>query len=149
MIEIKRLNMVLGILAVIILVSSSIVFAYTLIPKGDTSKVLVNGTGYAWSEIFGGYFYTVNFEASGRDFTDSFIGVQLSDIVNDTGLSNPSGHEYTLIGSDGYQSTVNWSSMCSGYLVEDGKGITGDKISIFQGLPQRYWVTDVVEIQVV
>lgn len=131
----KRLNMVLGILAVVILVTSSITFAYTLIPKGDTSIVIVNEVEYTWGELFDDVdllneFRTITFEIDG----ESYSGIRLSDIVNDTGLANPSAHQYKVYASDGYQKDVSWENMLNGFLTLE------DKKTVFPGLTRSYWV---------
>ncbi len=142
MTDIKRLNLILGILAVLILVTSCAAFAYIMIPK-DTSMVVVNDVEYTWDELFEN-FQTTTFNAKDT----SFEGILLSDIIYDTGLANPEGHQYIIASSD-YQKTVNWTSMVNGFLVREGNGVVNDKITIFPGLPQQYWVYDVMTIEVI
>jgi len=136
--EAKRLNMILGILAVAILVSSCAVFAYTQIPKGDTTKVVVNGTDYTRNDIIT-YFGSVDFVANEQEFE----GVRLSDIILDTGLASPSGYQYKISASDGYQKDVTWEDMQNGFLVED------EFKTVFPELTKSFWVTDVISIEVV
>jgi hypothetical protein len=47
-------------------------------------------------------------------------GWSLSDMVNYTGLTDPTAHNYTIIASDGYNKTVTWTGMMGGAVVEDG-----------------------------
>jgi hypothetical protein len=149
MMEIKKMRLTLGVLAVVILAVSCVVFAYTLIPKGDTSKLIFNDVEYSWDELFGGGFSTVQFSAAGKDFTNTFTGVRLWDLANSSGLANPEAHEYTVKGSDGYQSTVSWEVFSTGYLVENGKDIIHDNITVFPGQTQSTWTYSVIEIEVV
>jgi hypothetical protein len=136
--EMKRLNMILGVLAVVTLVTSCVTFAYTLIPQGDTTKVIVNDTDYTRNDIFT-YFGDVSFEAN----EDSYEGVRLSDVIIDTGLAKPGSHQYKIIASDGYQKDVTWEDMQNGFLVED------EFKTIFPGLTRSFWVRDVISIEVV
>ena len=55
MADIKRLNLLLGVIAVVILATSCAVFAYTLTPQGDADKVVVNGMDFAWEDIASNY----------------------------------------------------------------------------------------------
>ena len=144
MTDTKKLNMVLGILAVVILITSSVTFAYTLIPKGDTGIVIVNEVEYTWGELFDDIdllneFQTITFEIDGESYT----GIRLSDIVNDTGLADPSAHQYRISASDGYQKDVSWENMLNGFLIEE------EKKTVFPELTRSFWVTDVVSIEVV
>ena len=149
MMEIKKMRLTLGVLAVVILAVSCAVFAYTLIPKGDTNKLIFNDVEYSWDEMFSGGLNTVQFGATGKDFTNTFTGIRLWDLANASGVVNPEIHEYSIKGSDGYQSTVSWEVFSSGYLVEDGKDIVRDKITIFPGETQSTWTYSVIEIEVV
>ena len=63
MTDAKRLNTVLGIIAVLILVLSFSAFAYTLVPKGDATLVVVNEVDYGWDAIFNDFEMT-SFTAS-------------------------------------------------------------------------------------
>ena len=134
----RKLNIALVAVATIILVASCATFAYTLVPKGDVQKVVVNGKDYSWDAVFTG-FQSVNFTANGGNYT----GVKLSDIVNDSGLTGQVAHQYTLTGSDGYSKTVTWNDMMGGYLVLD------EKKAIFPGLTRSFWVKGVITIEVV
>jgi hypothetical protein len=136
--EMKRLNLILGILAAVILVSSCTVFAYTLIPQGDTTKLVVNGVDYTRNDIFT-YFGSVGFEANDQ----TFEGVRLSDIIIETGLPNAASHDFRISASDRYQKDVSWDDMVNGYLVED------EYKTVFPELARQFWVKDVVSIEVI
>ncbi len=138
MTDLKRLNLILGVLAAVILISSCAVFAYTLIPQGDTTKIVVNDTDFTRNDIFT-YFGSVGFDANDQ----SFEGVRLSDIIIDIGLVNPGNKQYKISASDGYQKDVTWDDMVNGFLVED------EFKTVFPELTRSFWVKDVVSIEVV
>jgi len=126
-------NLALGAMAIIILIGSFSVLAYTSMNEKDTDTLTVNGQEYSWDEVF-------------RDFEtrklDGKEGVLLSDLVNDTGLEEPGNHEYRIVGADGYAKTVKWKDMENGIIMED-------KECYFPELPKQFYVKDVVEIEVI
>jgi len=134
----KKIKLVLAVVAATILACSATAFYFSLQPKGDTSKVVVNGKDYPWDSL-SQKFTPVKFSAVDGEHE----GIRLSDIVNDTGLKNPESHQYRLTGSDGYQKDVSWDNMMNGYL--DLK----EKKSIFPGLTKSFWVRDLITIEVV
>ena len=138
MTDMRRLNIILGILAAVILVTSCATFAYTLIPQGDTTKVIVNGTEHTRNDVFT-YFGTVSFEAN----DESYEGVRLSDIIIESGLPNAASHDFRISASDGYQKDVSWDDMVNGYLVED------EFKTVFPELTRSFWVRDVISIEVI
>jgi hypothetical protein len=136
--DVKRLKLVLGIVAVVILAGSAAAYYYSQQPKGDVSKVVVNGQDYPWDTLY------QKFDA--EDFAtdeESLEGIRLSDIVNDTGLEDPGEHQYRVTGSDGYEKDVSWDDMTNGFLVKEGKR------TVFPGLTRSFWVMDVISIEVV
>jgi hypothetical protein len=138
MTDTKRLNTILGIFAVLILLFSFSAFAYTLIPQGDASLVIVNDIEYEWNVILS------DFDKS--DFTtDDGVqqGVLVSTIILDTGLENPESYDYKLIGIDGYQKDVTWDDVQNGFFVEE------DHIIILPHMTRSFWVKDLVSIEVV
>ncbi len=134
----KKKSLVLWIIAIIILITSATVFALTLIPKGDTDKVVICGKNYYWDDTFNDYQVE---EFSGSDQT--YEGIKLSTLVTDAGVSDPEGHDYEIEGSDGYQKTVTWEDIQNGYLVKE------NKVTIFPELTKSFWVKDVIEIRTV
>jgi len=131
----RSLDRRLGIAAVLILVFSFSALAYSILTMEGTSDVIVvNDVEYEWAHLEENF--TV-MEVDGR------TGVRLSDIINDTGLEDPSAHKYAVIGADGYRKTVEWSDMLNGILVVDSKEV------YFTSLDKQYYVHDVVEIEVV
>jgi len=129
-----KINVPLGIVAIVMLVASLSVFAYTTMNKEDTDKITVNGKDYAWDDIFD------DFETTALDGHE---GILLSELVNDTGLKSPESHEYKVRGADGYFKTVSWDDMQNGLLVKE------DKMTVFPEKTKGYWIKDVVEIEVV
>lgn len=136
--ETKSMNLMLGVLAAFILVSSSAAFAYTLIPRGDTTKVIVAGVGDTRNDVFT-YFASVDFEANGVQYE----GVRLTDLIVDAGLPNAAAHDFRISASDGYQKDVSWDELVNGYLVED------EFKTVFPELTRSFWVRDLVSIEVV
>jgi len=126
------------VLSILVLAGSATAFYFSLQPKGDTSKIVVNGRDYTWEGLFQ-RFTPVRFTANGGTYS----GVRLSDIINDTGLDDREGHRYKVTGADGYQKEFSWGDLLNGYLVREGKK------TIFPGLTKSFWVRDVVWIEVV
>ena len=77
-----------------------------------------------------------------KSIKENYSGAILSDIINVSGIKNPEIHKYTIVGSDGYQKTVEWNDMEKGIL-------TKNKRVIFSHLPGAFWVRDVVKIEVI
>lgn len=128
----------MAVLAAIILAGSAAAFHFSLQPRGDTSKVVVNGRDCPWDVLFE-RFDAVGFTARG----ESYQGIRLSDILNDSGVDAPESHRYRVTGSDGYQKDFSWGDMLNGYLVREGKK------TVFPELTKSFWVRDVVTIEVV
>ena len=63
----KKLNMILVVIAAVILVGSGAAFAYSLLPKGDTSKLIVDGKEYSRAAMFND-FDLVELEAGDEKF---------------------------------------------------------------------------------
>ena len=138
MTDAKRLNSILGIVAVLVLVLSFSAFAYSLVPKGDSSLIVVNDIDYGWDAVLTD-FEIVDFTAS----DDEFQGVLVSDILLDAGLESPESHTYRFIGLDGYQKDLTWQDVQNGYLVEDEHKV------VFPDQTRSFWVKDLALIEVV
>jgi len=132
------LKLSLAVVAVLILVGSAVAFYFSLQPKGDTAKVVVNGKDYPWDSL-SQRFTPVKFTAVDGEHE----GIRLSDLLNDTGLQDPGSHQYRMTGSDGYQKDVSWGDMTNGYLV------VKEKRTVFPGLTKSFWVSDTITIEVV
>jgi hypothetical protein len=138
MTKVKKITIALWVMAAVVLLASLGVFAYSLIPKGDTNKVVVCGKDYPWGDIYD-KFPSATFDANGKTYS----GVKLSLMVKDSGQLNPETHKYKMTGSDGYEKTVTWPDIESGYLVKD------DKVAIFPGLTKSFWVKDLITVEAI
>ncbi|MBA3045482.1 MAG: hypothetical protein KKH41_05945 [Candidatus Thermoplasmatota archaeon] len=138
MIEPKRLNLVLGAIAVAILLLSFTAYAYTLIPQGDPDVLVVNGIEYDWDAIFSD-FEMLSFEANGEQYE----GISLEALILDAGIENPETHGYRFNALDPYEKDVTWNDILNGYLIET------EHRSVFPKLTQSFWVRDLASIEVI
>ena len=122
----------LPILAIIILLIGIGSYFYVNSAKIDSANITINGDEYSVSQIS-----KIVEETS----IASESGFPLDQLIIELGITNPEAHEYTLIGSDGYQKTVNWENMQNGIL-------TKDRESVFPDLPKAYGIKEIVEIKV-
>ena len=105
----------------------------------DADVITVNGRPYTWTQPFNILTVVEMNDTEGN----SMEGVILSDLVNETGLSDPSVHNYT-ISADDYEKEVTWEDMQRGILVD-----SGDHESHFPHLSKKYQVKGIIEIKVV
>jgi hypothetical protein len=133
----KRLNLVLGAVAVTILLFSFSVYAYTLVPKGNSEILVVNGIEYDWDSVFSD-FEVRTFTANDQDYQ----GISLEELILDSGVENPESHGYRFNGLDGYQKDVTWNDIQNGYLTLEHR-------SVFPNLTQSFWVSDLASIEVI
>ena len=120
-------------LIIILLGASSSVYVYAT--QIDKTTVTINAQEYTIDQMF--------FVAEPRAFDSlNFSGVALDDLIKKAGVGCPSCHDYTIIGSDGYQKTVTWENMQNGLL-------TRDRRVVFTDLPKAFRVKDVVKIEVI
>jgi len=110
------------------------------IHRSDPDAIEVNDRQYVAKQPF--YIFADDLVEVTVD-NATYTGVRPSDLVNHTGLADGSLHNFTIIGSDGYNQTVNWSDMVSGVLVEANMQI------VFPELETEYWVSDIIEIEVI
>ncbi len=137
MTESKRLNLILGAVAITILLFSFSVYAYTLMPKGDSEILVVNGMEYDWDAIFSDFEVT-GFEANGLQYE----GIRLVDLILDADIENPESHSYRFNALDGYQKDVTWNDIQNGYLTLEHR-------SVFPNMTQSFWVRDLASIEVI
>ncbi len=138
MTDVKRFNMILGAIAITILVTSCAAFAYTMVPKGDTDKIIVNGVDFTWSDIENDY-EIISFSVGDLDFE----GVKLSEIIEDADIQDHETYQYKFTGADGYQKDVDWDDVNTGYIVLE------DKKVVFTEQTKSFWVRDLVTIDIV
>jgi hypothetical protein len=136
----KRLNLVLGAVAVTILVCSFTAYAYVQIPKGNPDVLVVNGAGYSWDTLFSD-FETVAFTANGEER----LGIPLELLILDSGVQSPESHTYSFKGLDGYtgQKDFSWTDIQNGYLIEE------QHRAVFPEYTQSFWVRDLASIEVI
>jgi len=109
--------------------------AYVYATQTTTDNITINGQQYTIDQIF--------HTAELRTFDSlNFSGIALDDLIIKTGVECLECHEYTIIGYDGYQKTVNWESMQEGLLTKDG-------MTVFSDLPKAYRIKNVVKIEVI
>ena len=73
---------------------------------------------------------------------DTYTGIALDDLIQKAGIEQPDTHDYLIIGSDGYQKTVQWNHLTSGLLTPEGE-------VIFSDLPKAFRVKNVNQIKVI
>ncbi len=99
--------------------------------------LLVAGRDWSWSAL----------ESIERRTVSGNEGFSLSALVNASGVSEPSAHQYRLLASDGYSKNVTWDDMLEGVVARVVDGGVSTLKSIFPSLPKRYSVRGLVEIQ--
>jgi hypothetical protein len=72
-----------------------------------------------------------------------YQGVSLASLINEASVASPGDHQYKIIASDGWSQTVTWENIQDGIIIED------QTMTAFPGLPGKYRIRDVVEIQTV
>jgi hypothetical protein len=121
-------------IAIIILLIGSFSSIYVFATQTNESNITINEQKYSIDQIF--------FIAEPRSFNAlNFSGVALDDLILKVGVGFTNNREYTIVGSDGYQKTVNWENMENGLL-------TYEKMVVFSDLPKSFRVKDVVNIEV-
>jgi len=121
--------------ALIIILIGSVSSIYVYATQANDSTISINGQQYTIDQLF--------FITEPQTFNSlNFSGVALDDLVIKTGVGCLECHEYTLIGADGYQKTVNWENMQNGLL-------THEKMIVFSDLPKAFRIKDIVKIEVI
>lgn len=122
----------LPIIAMILLLVGIAATVYTNTIKADTSKVVINGEEFTVDELL---------KLAEERSLDEGTGIALDHLMEEIGITEPEKKQYTLIGADGYQKTVQWENLLNGIL-------TRDRESVFSDLPKAYKVKEIVEIKV-
>jgi hypothetical protein len=104
----------------------------------DDITIMVNGQEVSLSDAFG----DMNRKSVSTN-GQTFDGISLSDLINDTGLASPGNSQFRITASDGWNQDVTWSDMMKGILVEE------ETMTAFPGLPGKYRIRDVVNIEAV
>ena len=90
---------ILAIIFLLVGIGSSI---YVNSVKNDSNQITINDEEYTVGQLS-----EMVEEKSVR--TES--GLPLDLLMEEIGISNPETHDYTIVGSDGYQKTVTWENM--------------------------------------
>lgn len=117
------------ILLIIGCLSSLYVYANTI----HTPTIIINNQEFSYEQLL---------ENTNPRTIDAFEGIALDDLITNSGITEPSRHEYTIIGADGYQKTVKWNHLQNGLLTPEGQ-------VIFSNLAKAFRVRDVVIIKVI
>ena len=129
----KEKFITLAAMIIILIGAGSSAYIYTT--QTDTENITINGQQYTIEQIL--------LIAEPRTFDSlNFSGIALDDLVIKTGVSCLECHEYTIIGSDGYQKTVTWENMQEGLLTKDG-------MAVFSELPKAFRVKNILKIEVI
>lgn len=144
MADAKKLNTILAALAAVILVVSFSALAYTLVPKGEADVLVVNGTEYAWADIFND-FELYNFAVDDMDYA----GISIEELLLDAGVENPETHSYKFTARDTYKQDVAWADIQEGYIIESGPAENDFHRAIFPGTTHSFWVYDLASIEVI
>lgn len=105
---------------------------YVNAAKNDSGHILINGEEFSPDQLL---------EIAGEITLDQVSGAPLDGLMIGVGVENPQNRQYTIIGADGYQKTVNWEEMENGI-------ITRERVSYFPDLAKAYHVKDIIEIKV-
>ena len=127
---------IIPIIALIILIVAGTSSAYVYISKVDKETITINNEDYTIDQL--------NFIGETKiiqTIEGEKTGVSLEDLIEKVGIACPSCYTYTIIGKDGYQQTVEWDIMKTGVL-------TNIKKVYFPDTPKKFWVGDIVEIEV-
>jgi len=100
--------------------------------KNDSTSITINNEEYTVSQIS---------EMVEEKSIEAESGFPLDQLIIEIGIASPETHEYTIIGSDGYQKTVTWENMQAGILSKARE-------SIFPDLPKAFRIKEIVEIKV-
>lgn len=105
----------------------------------NISTFMVNGWLYTWDQPFD----KLDEKIVEDNESNSYEGVPLSDLLNDTGIENPDTHNFTITASDDYSKEFTWDDMMNGILVKD------EHKSVFPEKDKKFWIKDIARIEVV
>ena len=101
----------------------------------EIKTITINGVELTQEMPFDNWFPVTNLNGT--------EGVLLAELINYTGVSNPSAHQYKIIAEDDYNKTVSWDDMLNGVYVQS------DYKSFFLNLPKGYHIKNIKEIKVI
>ncbi len=122
----------LPLFAITLLLIGSLATLYVHANTTNTQIITLNNQEYSYEQI----------QTNSEPRTiDTYTGIALDDFIQKTGIPEPSAHDYLIIGSDGYQKTVQWTHLTTGLLTPEGE-------VIFSDLPKAFRVKNVIQIEV-
>ncbi len=101
----------------------------------EIKTITINGVELTKEMPFDNWFTITNLNGT--------EGVLLAELINYTGVTNPSAHQYKITAEDDYSKTVSWDDMLSGVYVQT------DYKSFFLNLPKGYHIKNIKEIKVI
>ena len=128
---------IIPISAIVILLIAGFSSIYVYANNVDKETISLYGNEYTIDEIF-----ALAEERTIETSEGEKSGVALDDLILKAGVSCPPCHEYTITAKDSYQQTVDWIIFQTGILSDSG-GV------FFPDTPKKFWVEDVVEIEVI
>jgi hypothetical protein len=128
---------VIPILAIVILLVGTFSAIYVNASISLTDLIKINNQDYSIEEIFSlGEKTTINTDEGEK------TGVSLENFIIRLNLGCPSCFKYTIKGRDGYQQTVDWEILKTGILTDYSK-------IYFPNTAHKFWVKDIIEIEVI
>ena len=122
----------LPLFAITFLLIGSLATLYVHANTNTTQTITINNQEFSYEQI----------QTNTKPRTiDTYKGVALDDFIEKAGVPEPSTHDYLIIGSDGYQKTVQWTHLTTGLLTPEGE-------VIFSELPKAFRVKNVIQIEV-
>jgi hypothetical protein len=127
---------IIPIFAIIILVIAGTSSAYVFLTQVDKETITINQIEYTIDQLF-----FIGDTKTIQTVEGEKTGISMENLVIKIGVNNPSEKFYTLSGSDGYEQTVEWDIMRTGIL-------TNEKAIFFPDTPKKFWVKDIINIEV-
>lgn len=124
---------ILPLFAIALLLTGCIASLYVYATTSNTQSISINNLEYSYEQIF------TNTQPR---IIDIYNGIALDDFIIKAGITDPTTHDYLIIGSDGYQKTVQWDHLINGLLTPEGE-------VIFSNLAKAFRVKNVVQIKVI
>ncbi len=121
--------------AILLLIIGSIASAYVFTSTTTTDQITIQGEEYSIEQLF----YIADQRTITVESTE-YTGAALDDLIKKVGVSDYQNQQYTFIASD-YQQTVEWDDLSTGVFTEKRR-------CVFSDLPKKFWVCNIIEIEV-
>jgi len=128
---------VIPIFAIIIIAISIFSSIYVYATHVDKDTITIGDLEYTIDELF-----ALVDEKAIETVEGEKTGISLEDLISKVGIGCPSCHEYTIKAADGYEQTVEWDILQTGILADIGR-------VFFPDTPKKFWVGDIIEIEVI